>query len=446
MQSSATEKTAGNTPHPTRRAFLKTGGAILAPTVLPASVFGRDGATAPGERIVMGMIGVGGQGSYHVRALSGNQDAHIAAVCDVDSERLARAAQTVESAYAGRTKDDTYRGCDRYGDFREMIARTDIDAVLVAAPDHWHAEMAIAAMKAGKDCYIEKPLSLTVAQGRRVCEAARRYRCVLQVGSHERSRSNARFACELVRSGRIGKLHTIRVNMPVGGDPKGIPPQPVMPVPETLDYDMWLGPAPRAPYTSKRCHFSFRYIMDYSGGEMTDRGAHVMDIAQLGNDTDDTGPVEVEGKGSRPANGLFNTFTKYAFRFRYANGVEMMGSSVGARGIRFEGTDGWIFVHIHGGNLEAEPVSLLKEKLGPNDVHLGRSPGHHQDFLHAIRTRGVPFAPPEVGHRTATLCHLANISMLVGKTFDWDPIAERVTNCPEADRLLRRPPRPPWQV
>ncbi|MBN2449827.1 MAG: Gfo/Idh/MocA family oxidoreductase [Lentisphaeria bacterium] len=429
-----------------RRGFLRAAAAAGAPLVLPGRLFGAVGGVSPSERIVMGMIGVGGQGGYHVQTLCGFPEVQIAAVCDVDAGHRLRAIEKVESSYADRRKAGAFRGCDAYNDFRELLARPDLDAVLIATPDHWHAAISIAAMEAGKDVYVEKPLSLTVRQGREVCAAARRYRRVVQVGSHERSRANARFACELVRNGRIGELKAIRVNMPLDGGQQPVPPQPVTPVPQGLDWDFWLGPAPWAPYTPKRCHFSFRYIMDYSGGEMTDRGAHIMDIGQLGNATDGSGPVEVEGRGWRPTEGLFDTFMRYDFRFRYANGVEMVGSTAGPRGIRFEGTEGWVFVHIHGGNLEADPASLLQQRIGPNDIQLGRSPGHHQDFLDAVRTRGTTMAPVEAGHRTATLCHLANIAMLVGGRLEWDPVAEEFTNSLAANRLLSRPARAPWEV
>ena len=428
-----------------RREFLRTAAAAVGPAVIPGSVLGKDAGTSPAERLTMGLVGVGGQGGYHLRTLSGYQDVRILAVADVDAGRRKAAVEHVDNAYAEERKAGTYKGCAQYNDFRELVARPDIDAVLIAAPDHWHASIAVAAMEAGKDCYLEKPIALTVAQGRAVCDVARRYRRVVQIGSHERSRPTVRFACELVRSGRIGTLHTIRVNMPLD-NPKErqIPPQPVMPVPEGLDWNMWLGPAPWAPYTAKRCHFWFRYIMDTSGGEMTDRGAHILDIAQLGNGTDDTGPVELWAQGWRPPNSFFDTFMTYDYTFRYANGVQVIGSSSGPRGLKFEGSDGWIFVHIHGGKLEADPPSLLKEELGEGDVLLGRSPGHHQDFFNAVRTRGPTMATPEIGHRTATLCHLATIAMLTGERLTWDPVAERVTNSEQADRMLSRPAREPW--
>jgi predicted dehydrogenase len=430
-----------------RRAFLKGAAAAAAvPAFVPARVLGAEGTVPPSERITMGLIGIGGQGGYHLGCLTGFQEVQIEALCDVDAGHLKSAVERVDSAYAEARKTGSYKGCAAYRDFRELLARDDIDAVLIATPDHWHAAISMAAMEAGKDVYVEKPLSVCVAQGRAVCDAARRYRRVLQVGSHERSRSNARFACELVRNGRIGDLRRVQVNMPLDEGRGAVPPQPVMPVPEGLDWNLWLGPAPWAPYTEKRCHFSFRYIMDYAGGEMTDRGAHILDIGQLGMGMDGTGPVEVEGSGWRPPDGLFDTFFKYRFAYRYANGVEMVGTDQGPRGLRFEGTKGWVFVHIHGGDLEAEPASLLKERIGPGEIHLGRSPGHHQDFLAAVRNRGQVMAPVEAGHRTATLCHLANIAMLTGRKLAWDPVAERITNCPEADRMLSRPARAPWVV
>jgi len=428
-----------------RRAFLKGAATVAAvPAVVPARVLGADGTTPPSERITMGLIGIGGQGGYHLSCLTGFQEVQLAALCDVDAGHLKSAVDRVETAYAEARKTGSYKGCAAYRDFRELLARDDIDAVLIAVPDHWHAAISIAAMEAGKDVYVEKPLSVCVAQGRAVCDAVRRYRRVLQVGSHERSRANARFACELVRNGRIGDLKRVQINMPLDEGRGAIPPQPVMPVPEGLDWDLWLGPAPWAPYTEKRCHFWFRYIMDYAGGEMTDRGAHIIDIGQLGMGMDASGPVEVEGSGWRPPDGLFDTFMKYRFVYRYANGVEMVGTDQGPRGLRFEGTKGWVFVHIHGGDLEAEPASLLKERIGPGEIHLGRSPGHHQDFLAAVRNRGEVMAPVEAGHRTATLCHLANIAMLTGRKLAWDPVRERITNCPEADRMLSRPARAPW--
>lgn len=436
-----------------RRQFLKSSvGALGFPYVVSSSALGKFGSVAPSNRIVMGCIGVGWQGTYNLKAFLGNamevwyvanrpeistSAVQVVGVCDVDSERRGKAIDVVNKTYGNRD-------CVGYNDFREMLARDDIDAVTICTPDHWHGLIAIAAAKAGKDMYCEKPVAKTIAEGRAVCEAVKRYSRVLQVGSHERSGRNVRFACELVRNGRIGRLGTIRVNMPIDIGPIG--PEAVMPVPDGFDYDMWLGPAPWKPYTQKRCHRWFRYIMDYSGGEISDRGAHILDIAQLGMGTDDSGPVEIKGKGKAPDDGLFDTFVEYEFELKYTNGVRVIGESKGPRGLKFEGEDGWIFVHIHGGRLEAKPKSLLREAIGANEICLGRSVGHHQDFLDAVRTRGEVIAPVEVGHRSGSICHLINIALLTGRKLKWDLAGERIVGDEEANRMLSRPMRSPWRI
>ena len=434
----------------TRRGFLKrAAGAAAAgaafPAIIPASALGADGATAPSNRIVMASIGVGGQGRHDMRALMSLPDVQMVAVCDVDANHRAEARRMVEEYYANRADRTAYAGCAEYNDFRDALARDDIDAVMLAPPDHWHAVMSVAAAKAGKDIYCEKPLANSIPEGRAVVDAVRRYRRVFQTGSHERSRDNARFACELVRNGRIGKLHTIRVNMPV--DNHGpIENQPPMPIPEGFDYDLWLGPAPYEPYTEKRCHFWFRYILDYSGGEVTDRGAHIIDLGQLGNNTDHTGPISAEGEGWFPPDGLFNTAMEYKFQFEYANGVRMIGESKAPRGIRFEGDAGWVFIHIHGGDLQAEPASLLREVIGPNEIRLGRSRGHHIDFIENVKTRGECKAPVEAGYHTGIMCHMANIAMRLGRKLRWDPEKEQFINDDEANRMMIPSMRSPWTL
>ena len=429
-----------------RRTFLKSAAAAaVIPTIIPASAMGRDGAVAPSERIVMASIGVGGQGKHDTRALFSMPDVQYVAVCDVDRQHCADAANMVSEYYAARSADGTYSGIQEYHDFREVLARDDIDAVMIATPDHWHAVISVAAAKAGKDIYCEKPLANSIPEGRAVVDAVRRYKRVFQTGSHERSRDNARYAAELVRNGRIGKLHTIRVQMPMDHfDNYGVT-HPPMPVPEGFDYDFWLGPARLAPYTEKRCHFYFRYILDYSGGEMTDRGAHIIDLGQLGNNTDHTTPISVEGKGVFPKEGLFNTAYEYNFSFAYENGVKLIGDSSTPRGLRFEGDEGWVFIHVHGGNLEAEPASLLQEVIGPNEMHLGRSRGHHYDFIECVKSRGETKAPVEVGHHTATMCHMANIAMLLGKKLKWDPTTELFDD-DAANRMMQPSMRAPWVI
>ena len=424
-----------------RRRFLKgaavsASGAFVLPTIVPASVFG---ARSPSNRITMGFVGTGGRGTWNLRNFIGRPEVQVRAVCDIDRPHGQRAKRIVDGVYKNTD-------CGFYGDFRQLVARDDIDAVTVCTPDHWHALVTIAAAKAGKDIYCEKPLVNTVAEGRAVCDAVSRYARMLQTGSHERSTRSIRHACELVRNGRVGKLHTIGVNLPVGGSQKQLAPQPVMPVPEGFDYDTWLGPAPWAHYTKRRCHGSFRFIMDYSGGEMTDRGAHVIDIAQLGNGTDHTGPVKIKGTGWAPPDGLFNTFMRYHFECLYANGVRLIGRSEGPRGIKFEGSDGWIFVHIHGGRTESDPAWILKEKIGPGEEHIGYSVGHWQDFLDAVRTRKTTIAAPEIGHRTATICHLVNIALQTGHELTWDPKTEKIIDDRTAAAMLSRSCREPWSL
>lgn len=430
----------------TRRSFLKgMAASATAPIFIPASVLGRNGHTAPSERIVMASIGVGGQGKHNTRAFISMPDVQYVAVCDVDRQHCTEAREMVEAHYASRQADGNYSGIVEYHDFREVLARADIDAVMVATPDHWHSVVSVAAAKAGKDIYCEKPLANSIPEGRAVVDAVRRYGRVFQTGSHERSRDNARYACELVRNGRIGKLHTIRVQMPVDRVEDYGHIYPEMPVPEHFDYNFWLGPAREAPYTEKRCHFFFRYILDYSGGEMTDRGAHIIDLGQLGNGTDDTTPISVEGQGTFPREGLFNTAYAYNFSFEYANGVRLIGDERTPRGIRFEGDAGWIFIHVHGGNLEAEPQSLLREVIGPDELHLGRSRGHHYDFIECVKSRGEPKAPVEVGHHSATMCHMANIAMLLGKKLRWDPVKEEFDDA-AANRMMKPSMRAPWVI
>lgn len=433
-----------------RRVFLSSSvktliGVSLAPAFIPSFALGAEGNVSPSERITLACIGVGGQGKANMRAFLNLPDVQVVAVCDVDARHAEEAQGIVNEFYAQKRNVSEYKGCDVYHDFRDVLARDDIDAVMIATPDHWHAIISIEAAKAGKDIYCEKPLANSIPEGKAVVEAVRKYRRVFQTGSHERSRDNARFACELVRNGRIGKLHTIRVFMPI--DNHGpIPPQPEMPVPPWFDYDFWLGPAPKEPYTEKRCHFWFRYILDYSGGEMTDRGAHIIDLGQLGNGTDHTTPISVEGVGFFPKEGLFNTAMSYEFRFEYANGVELVGKSIGPRGIKFEGDKGWIFIHIHGGDLRANPPSLLNETIGPNEIHLGRSKGHHRNFIDCVKSRHDPMAPVEVGYHTATMCHMANIAMRLGRKLSWDPEKEMFINDDEANRMMQPSMRAPWRL
>ncbi len=432
----------------TRRRFLRRAagitGAIAVPYFVPASALGLAGKAAPSDRIVMGLIGTGGQGRGLLGGFLGQPDVQVVSVCDVDAGHLAQARDMVNQKYGNKD-------CQTFADFRKLLENADIDAVCVATPDHWHALATVAAANAKKDIYCEKPLVNSVAEGRAICNAVSANQRVLQTGSHERSGGSARYGCELVRNGRIGKLHTIRINLPCSDNHHQqvralteVPP--TMPVPAGFDYDFWLGHTALLPYTERRCHFFWRFILAYGGGEMTDRGAHVIDIAQLGNGTDDTGPVEISATGVQSKTSLYDAFFDYKFENVFANGVRMIGSTDDPRGLKFEGSDGWIFVEIHGGKLSASKPELLQEKIGDKEIQLGRSPGHQRNFLDSVKSRQQPVASAEIGHRTASICHLNNIAMKLGRKLKWDPAKEQFAGDDEANRLLAPTMRSPWHL
>ncbi len=365
---------------------------VAAPWIVPSSVFGADGQVAPSNRIVMGCIGLGGRGTVDMQAMLGRADVQIVALCDVDAgsnryedewaRGLAPAMDSVKKHYAARKgMEPTVAG---YADFREVLERKDIDAVTIATPDHWHAGIAVAAAKAGKDIYCEKPLCLTVADGRAMVEAVKRYGRIFQCGSQRRSSAKCRFSCELVRNGRIGKLQTVRVGLPGGyWVRKGIhDTEEAEPVPQGFSYDLWLGPAPEAPYTYNRCHWNFRWNLDYSGGNVTDWGAHMIDMAHWGMGTEQTGPVEIEGKGTFPPRSkLWNAATSFEFTCKYANGVTLIVKS-GGTGCKFEGTDGW--VDLEGAT---SPAALVHENITSGEVHLYESNDHHGNFIECVKSR-----------------------------------------------------------
>jgi hypothetical protein len=429
----------------TRREFLGRAAAAAAgaPFVVRASALGAEGRPAPSNRIGIGHIGVGGRGGYLLSVMLGSDEAQVIAVSDTDTARRNGARKRIEGHYTQKSPG-TYAGCKDYKDFRELLERRDIDGVVIASPDHWHGLMTARAAEAGKDVYCEKPMAGTIAEGRAAADAIARYGRVFQTGSHERSTGNCRYACELVRNGRLGKVHTIRTYLPTGDNRSGAA-GPV-PVPDGFDYDMWLGPRPYAPYHPKRCHGNFRWVLDYSDGELTDRGAHVNDIALLGAGPLLVGPVEIEGRGKFMQDPLFDVPYEYHIEYTYANGLKIITESSGTRGIRWEGTDGWLFCEIHGGALKSEPQSIIKSAIGPGEVHLGRSAGHGQDWINAIKTRGPTMAPAEDGHRTASFCHLAVIALQLGRKIKWDLVKERFVDDPEADRMIGRPMRPPWRL
>lgn len=377
-----------------------------------------------------------------MRWAMGNDAVEMVAVCDVDQGVLNKALGTAGQHHRRRGRESS--GVKGYTDFREVLARDEIDGVILGTPDHWHVPMAVAALDAGKDVYVEKPLSLTIGEGRVLAQAVSRTRRMVQVGSQQRSDGKFRLACELVRSGRIGTIRKVEVGIPTR--PGRVRDWSPMDVPEGFDYDMWLGPAPREPYHKDRCHYNFRFVTDYSGGDITNWGAHYLDIAQWGLDADASGPLAVRGKGSRHVGALHDCFFDIDVHYDFPGGVDLH-LHTGGGGTKFIGDDGWVFVNR--GKIQTHPASLVREGIGAGDVHLRRSRGGHMEgWLEAMRTRDETelVAPVEVGHRTATLCHLANISMELQRELRWNPAAERFENDTQANRMRTRPSRAPWSL
>ena len=426
-----------------RRRFVKSvtsaAGALY---LIPGTVLGKNGGVAPGNRITMGCIGVGGMGTSNLNNFLGKEEVRVLAVCDVDTEHRNNARNMINDRYG--TKD-----CVTYNDFREMLDRDDLDAVSLAVPDHWHAIPAIMAARKGKDIYAEKPLAYTISEGRAILNAVERYGPVWQTGSWQRSQRNFRFACELVRNGRIGKVHTVRVGLPAGNSINNSDTKPCDP-PEGFDYNMWLGPAPWAPYAPARCHWNFRWISDYSGGQLTDWAGHHCDIANWAMDTERSAPVEIEGKAEYPyaEDGLFDTPPSYYFECKYAEGFTMIVADAKQQpkgmGAHFIGEDGWI--HVNRGGIDANPRSLLKSTILPNEIHLYHSDDHWGNFIDCVKKRTVTVAPAAVAHRSIMIGHLGGIAMRLGRKVYWDQKKERFINDPEADRLLTRSMRSPWHL
>ena len=434
----------GGAPIGRRRFLQRAAGASLAavawPSIIPSSAYGAAGHTAPSNRITVGFVGMGKQMGGHLNTFLNRDQCQVLAVCDVEAKRLKIRQDDANKFYADKLGQQGYHGIDAYADFREIAARDDIDAVVIATPDHWHAITSIAMLRSGKDVYCEKPLTLTINQGKAMVEAARAHGRVFQTGSQQRSGREFRVACELVRNGRIGDVHTVHVN--VGGPPVECY-LPAQPVPEGLDWNFWLGPAPWRPYNADIAPGldyggwpNFRAYRDYSGGGMTDWGAHHFDIAQWGLGMDETGPVEIIPPDGKDYPRL---------TYKYANGVIMYhGGGADGAGIEFKGTSGRVMVNR--GYIETDPPGLENEPLAPNDVHLYNSPGHHDDWLNAIRSRSKPICDVAIGHRSATVCHLGNIAYWIKRPLEWDPDQERFIDDDEANRMLQRPMRAPWRL
>jgi predicted dehydrogenase len=419
---------------------------------------GKNGAVAPSNRTTLALIGCGGRGTDVLKNFLQDERVQVIAVCDVEKESdrynkgIIKKAGTLGREPARRLVDESYgtKGCGIHEDFREVLARPDVDAVQIATPDHWHALMAVAAARAGKHIYCEKPLSLTIAEGRHMSDVVRQSGVTWQTGSQQRSDIHFRMACEYVRNGRIGTLKQIRVGLASDNrDNNGHAAETApAPVPVGLNYDLWLGPAPEAPFCPARLHSNWRWIYDYSGGNITDFGAHHLDIVQWALGRDESGPVEFfDLKAEWPApGGLYNTCPRFSFAYRYEDGTEVRVADKMdfGSGIAFEGEEGRILCTR--GMLKIEPDSLRKP-LGEQDVRLYESKDHFRNFIDAIRDGVKPAAPIEYAHRSITIAHLANIGLRLNRqSIRWDPIHEQIIGDAEAAAMQDRPMRAPWKL
>jgi len=420
-----------------RRQFLRAG--AVSPVALGLAgplLADEPKKTSPGERLTLGFIGIGVQNRGHLGGFLGMKDVQVLAVCDVVAERALNAKQMVEKKYSEGKKGE-YKGCDAYADFRRIIERKDIDAVVIATPDHWHAIPCVLAARAKKDIYCEKPLTHDIAEGRRIVDVVAKNKVIFQTGSQQRSEFENRFrrAVELVRNGRIGKVKTIRIGVGGPARPCDLPTQPL---PDWIDWDAWLGPAPERGYNEVLCpkgihnHFpAWRNYQEFGGGQIADMGAHHFDIAQWALDMDGSGPVEIipPEKGDK------------GLKFVYANGVEMIHG--GEADCVFVGESGTI--RASRGKLESDPAEIVKTPIGEKEWHCYPSNNHKRNWVECVRSRKPTICPPEVGHRSATVCHLVNIGYRLRKPLHWDPVKEKFDDG-EANKLVSREPRAKWKL
>jgi myo-inositol 2-dehydrogenase / D-chiro-inositol 1-dehydrogenase len=431
----------------TRRDFLKnasliTAGAFIMPTIVPSNVFGKN---SPSNRINIAAIGCGRQMvAPNIPQMLKLGNAQIVAVCDVDSWRLEKAQQQVNDYYS-KQKGATFNGCKAYDDYRKIMENKDIDAVMLSLPDHWHVPMAIEAARAGKHISLEKPISTCIEHGRKLIEAINKNKVTTRNDSEFRTLPKIMRAVELVRNGRIGKIQKISVGVPPDMNGAALPPQLTMPVPEELNYDMWLGPAWEAPYTEKRVHAIKAYgrpgwmrIDSYCNGMISNWGAHLMGIAQWGNNSEYTGPVSIEGTGTFDK-GLWNTVNSFTIQYKYANGVELF-FKIERPFVRFEGADGWVEIE-YPDKLSASSQAILNSKIGVNELKIENLPNDKEDFCNAVITGKPSLEPLETAHRTISMCQLGLIAIKIGSKITWDPEKEEIIGDNAASALLDVPIR-----
>ena len=428
-----------------RRSFLKNSavasvGALVLPQIIPSTALGMGGRLSPSNRLVMGAIGTGSQGKSNMRDfLKLNKEVQFVALCDVDTNNLQKAKELADAAYANND-------CRTYGDFREFLEKEKLDAVAIALPDHWHGIIYTAAVEKKLHVYGEKPICRTIRDGRTIVKAVQKNKITWQTGSWQRSRPNFHRGAELAINGRIGKIHHIEVGLPNGN--RGIGTPPGQDVPKDLDWDMWLGPAPKVAYRGVS-HWNWRWILEYSGGQLTDWAGHHIDIANWGAGLEHTGPVEIVGEGVYPREGIYNVPVEYDFNCKYANGIEMRVCNEGrlekGSGTTWYGDKGWIHVN-RGETLFASDPKILEEVIGENEIHLIKSDNHWQNFVDCVRSGQKTIAPIEVAYRAISVALLGEIAMQTGQKIQWDPEKEEIIGNPMAERLLDRPYRSPWQL
>ena len=450
-----------------RRDFLKNSsaaaaGAILLPSIVPSTVFGK---SAPSNKINVAQIGFGRIAMTHDLAETLRFDeARIIAVADLDSNRVLKGKQFIEDFYSKQSGSKTSVEVKTYGDYREMLLRKDIDAVIISTPDHWHAQPAIEATLAGKDVYLQKPTSLTIAEGRMLADTVMRKGTILQMGTQQRAMPQFRLAAELVRNGRIGKLHTVKIGLP--GDPSG-PEAPQMPVPKNLNYNMWLGSTSEVYYSEMRVHPQnsladrpgWLRCEQFGAGMITGWGQHHFDSAAWGMDTEYTGPLSINAMAQFPKSGLWDVHGDFIAVAEYQNGITMLTSGGYPNGIRYEGSEGWIFVTRGDYSATAsDPVSksksskaldasdpkILNSVIGENEIHLYKIDNQHGNWLDCIKTRKTPISPVEIGHRACSICLITHISMKLGRKLEWNPLTEQFVNDAEANIMLSRSQRYPY--
>jgi predicted dehydrogenase len=428
-----------------RRDFVKrsaavVAGAIVLPQIIPSSAFGMGRKVAPSDRIVIGSIGTGSQGMSNMRDFLKLKDAvQFVAVCDVDALHLAKAKETVD--LANKNKD-----CRTYGDYREFLEKEKLDAVSIALPDHWHGIIYSAAANKKINVYGEKPICRTIKDGQAIVSAVKKNNIIWQTGSWQRSLPNFHRGAELAINGRVGKVKYIEVGLPDGN--RGIGTPPIKDVPAELNWEMWLGPALKVPYRGIS-HWDWRWILDYSGGQLTDWAGHHIDIANWGAGLEHTGPNEISGVGVYPVEGIFNVPVEYDFLCKYKSGIEMRVANASrltlGMGTTWHGDLGWVHVD-RGDIISASDPKILNEVIGENEIRLYKSENHWQNFIDCVRSGKRAIAPVEVAYRAISVALLGEIAMTTGQKIKWDPDKEMIIGNPNASRLLSRPYRQPWSI